>query len=276
MKYKLKKWYPSLPKNWKVGDTVSLKFSHFLHDSLGVSSRIILDHELKDHPEFWEKVPDNTYKILSFKPNNKCPDLWTEFDTNKWCRNHNGFAATSPYTLAEILQNPRYSIYSVQRLSDGEIFTIGDQVRYVDPSSYKYFIIFDIYITSADRILLRSKGCQICKYLEKVKLIAKPLFKTEDDVNIFEHSVYHSVYLPTFEYVGRHIAEIPNNGKYTNRDTCKTFSTKEKAEEYVLMHKPCLSIKEIAPIFGMYHLDNSKTSLDRLTEKLKDLVKSKQ
>lgn len=275
MKYKLKKWYPTLPATWKVGDVITRDAQYYKHDA-GLIHRSISWSEVENNPEFWEKATATECKILSFKPNNKCPDLWTEFDTGKWCRNDNGFAATSPYTTSEMLGNPRYSIYSVQRLSDGKIFTVGDQVSCNKPGCYKYFTIDTMFfINPPDTILLRNRDCHIYEYIHNIDLVRTPLFKTEDGVNIFEHSVYHSVYLPTVEYMGGHCAEIPNNGKYTS-DACKTFSTKEKAEEYVLMNKPCLSIKEIAPIFGMYHLDNSRTSLDRLTEKLKDLVKSKQ
>ena len=262
--YKLKKVYPGLPKDWEIGIEVGLGCRTYGYSPCNgkYTNWYINNDIIENNPEFWEKVVEKDYEVLSYiKKDNSAITTKREngFFLNSMFKDSHGV-----YSDYQLLNT--WNIYSVKRLSDGEIFTIGDQVSYVDPSSYKYFIIFDIYITSDDRILLRSKGCQICEYLEKVKLIAKPLFKTEDDVNIFEHSVYHSVYLPTFEYVGRHIAEIPNNGKYTNRDTCKTFSTKEKAEEYVLMHKPCLSINDVLSVGQRVIVDEGK---------LKQIVKSK-
>ena len=52
------------------------------------------------------------------------------------------------------------------------------------------------------------------------------------------------------------------------------FSTEAKAEEYILMNKPILSIKEICPIVGQCN-NNTYVDLYQLTKKLKELVKSK-
>jgi hypothetical protein len=52
------------------------------------------------------------------------------------------------------------------------------------------------------------------------------------------------------------------------------FTTKEEAEEYIILNKPCLSIKDIAPIIGFCN-NTTYVDLDLLTEKLKKLVKSK-
>lgn len=51
---------------------------------------------------------------------------------------------------------------------------------------------------------------------------------------------------------------------------CKTFSTNEAAEEYILMNKPCLSYKDVEEITT----DSSKMRID-LLRRLKKLVKSK-
>ena len=52
------------------------------------------------------------------------------------------------------------------------------------------------------------------------------------------------------------------------------FTTKEEAEDYIILNKPCLSIKDIAPIIGFCN-NTTYVDLDLLTEKLKKLVKSK-
>ena len=52
------------------------------------------------------------------------------------------------------------------------------------------------------------------------------------------------------------------------------FSTLEKAKEYIVLNKNCLSIKEIAVIIGECN-NTTYIDLDRLTVKLKDIVESK-
>lgn len=82
----------------------------------------------KEEPKEWE--------ILSFKQNTGITDLWTKFDKG-WCRNSNGVAVTVPYTYNGILSNPLYNIHSVKRLSDGEVFTVGDMVGWGVTKDYQ-------------------------------------------------------------------------------------------------------------------------------------------
>ena len=52
------------------------------------------------------------------------------------------------------------------------------------------------------------------------------------------------------------------------------FSTLEKAEEYIVLNKSCLSIREIAIIIGECN-NTTYIDLDILTKKLKNIVESK-
>jgi len=52
------------------------------------------------------------------------------------------------------------------------------------------------------------------------------------------------------------------------------FSTKEKAEEYILLNKTVLSLKEVWDIINNVS-GVSKPSMKQRSDKLKDLVKSK-
>jgi hypothetical protein len=80
------------------------------------------------NPEYWEEVVEKDYEILSFKQDSGITDLWTKF-SGGWSRNVNGYPATAPYTLEDILKNNLYTIHSVKRLSDGEVFTVGDRIN---------------------------------------------------------------------------------------------------------------------------------------------------
>lgn len=87
----------------------------------------------------WTEIIRPDYTILSFKQNSSCEDLWvnTPESSNKWWRSG---GHTVPYTTEEILKNTLYSIYSVRRESDGEVFTVGDYFRFLhedDNSSYR-------------------------------------------------------------------------------------------------------------------------------------------
>ena len=80
------------------------------------------------YPEFFEEVIEKDYEILSFTQDSGISDLWVEFEIG-WCRSYNGKPITVPYTIEEILSNKLFSIASVKRLSDGEVFTLGDTIK---------------------------------------------------------------------------------------------------------------------------------------------------
>ena len=81
-----------------------------------------------DFTFYWEEVVEKDYEIISFTQDSGITDLWTKFP-NGWARTINGHCATTPYTTEEILSNKLYAIHSVKRLSDGEVFTVGDTIK---------------------------------------------------------------------------------------------------------------------------------------------------
>jgi len=161
-------------------------------------------------------------------------------------------------------------IHSVKRLSDGEIFSIGDEINNSESSKLlntkiESFCLNDIYMVKT------TSGTQKLESLEHRK---QPIFKTEDGVEIFEGDYYYSVLKKDLLYNGKFKVETINGGRFSNPESCVTFSTKEKAENYILFNKPCLSIKEIALVIG-YCNNTTYVDLDLLTEKLKELVKER-
>ena len=74
-KYKLKKKYPSLPKDWKEGMEVGQgdrgKHSWYSPCNGKYSDRMKLSiDEVENNPEYWEEVVEKNYEILSFINNN--------------------------------------------------------------------------------------------------------------------------------------------------------------------------------------------------------------
>lgn len=266
-KYRLIKKYPGSPGLGTI-ITKSNGWSHLIEIA-------------NQYPEFWEEIVEKDYEILSFKQDSKCSDLWTKF-SHGWCRNSNGEAVTYPYTDDEILNNHltngiKYNIHSVKRLSDGEIFTVGDNVNYSynnekNQTITKKYIIEKIYFIEKERVSFYV-GEGLSLGLNSIKKVIQPLFTTEDGVDIYEGDKLSTVLLDTMElYTVNGLA----GSNTTPSENFKYFSTKKAAEEYVLMNKPCLSINDLKNhnIFNARSL-NKNTDKYLFIEELKELVKSK-
>jgi hypothetical protein len=100
--------------------------------------------------------------------------------------------------------------------------------------------------------------------------VKKPLFTTEDGIDIFESDKFYVLVTPFNDKDKTNICEQTASSYY--RD-CKllTFFTKKKAEEYILINKPCLSLNDI--IKNCLNINNS--NYKTITESLKQLVKTK-
>ena len=154
MKYILKKEYPGSPKLGYIDD-----LNKSGHNNQGEYVQAMYDR----NPEFWEKVVvEKDYEILFVITNN-----------NKFIEKvYNQDATIEPY----------WKIHSVKRLSDGEIFTIGDIIDTRVDNKYKQEIL-EISIKN-NTIVFRTKlGFVILSVAKKVK---KPLFTTEQRSEIEE------------------------------------------------------------------------------------------
>ena len=169
-------------------------------------------------------------------------------------------------------------IYSVKRLSDGEIFTIGDIIDTKVDDKYKQEIL-EInlrinYNLLKDKLIFKTKaGYVVINIAVKNK---QPLFTTEDGVDIFEGDNIYWVNINTFEKINCNkynddLGEISIKSLLSKKYECKAiaFSTKEKAEEYILMNKSVLSLNDIN--FAISKINNAEEKRN----KLKTLVKLK-
>lgn len=208
------------------------------------------------NPKYWKKVD---YEILSFKrvdTNESICDLgeiiiqkgnneFWEYTTSK-----------SGYSLGYLLKSKLYSIHSVERLSDGEVFTIGDKIKvYSYDFPYKVrrndFVVTKIELDS-NKISLHGKTFSKIQLEIANKVKKQPLFTTEDGVDVFEedfknHANIYSVNKSNFK-IGKNTL-----GFTVFTDNYLKFSTKEKAEEYILLNKPCLSLNEIVKTIKLIH-----------------------
>ncbi len=115
-KYKLIKEYPG-----------SVELGAIRNDCGGP----ILQKYFTNYSEFWEEVKDHAYQIISFS-SNKWSDRLAILDENG---RYATLAGSLGWSLKELLEvgvsvkSGHIKIHSVKRLSDGEIFTIGDKAK---------------------------------------------------------------------------------------------------------------------------------------------------
>ena len=132
--YKLIKQYPGSPELGTIAKLAGIGSIEFTTPrgrtyTESSSARNLFNEVIKNQPVFWDEVIEKDYEILSFSQDSGITDIWTKFYPDSWGRNVNGQCATIPYTTEEILSNKLYAIHSVKRLSDGEVFTIGDNTK---------------------------------------------------------------------------------------------------------------------------------------------------
>ena len=205
------------------------------------------------YPEFWKKIILSSYEILEVNLyNKKLPLLETWTPDNKLI------------PLKQVLKGDwsvetnHYYISKVKRISDSEVFTIGDKIdrRIKGGNSYKNTDIKGFSISDKDELIVSlgkqiddtyygSKGCNlsIISHSKEEKMLT-----TEDGVDIFN---FQDVY-----FIVENWATINNyNVYYTAATKSSTttnnlyFSTKEKAQEYIKINKPLFKTEDGVNMF---------------------------
>lgn len=240
MKYKLIKEYPGSPKLGYITIPKS-------DDAYYVNSNWI---QPENYPEFWEPVVEKDYEILSYIGIHKI------LKGKTYTKEKYGYE----FHLYEDKHHKNLiTIHSIKRLSDGEIFTIGDKL---ETGIIKKFYLPDviqkeitIYVTEDDEDT----------YLSEAVKLKQPLFTTEDGVDIFKN--INKYYTPIY------IIDKALNIRYCEKDfntkpsnNVKYFYSKEKAEEYILMNKPILSLKEIYDLTDKNSGQYNESDLEKLVK----------
>lgn len=209
------------------------------------------------------KMPEKDYEILSFI--NKGNDsLFHKAKDGKYSASMK--VTNGIFEEKELLSKPHFRIYSVRRLSDNEVFTIGQDVFFGDYGKIKSITINSGICYIGGEFGNSGKGFScVISFVSKAEPV---LFTTEDGVNIRKGDEVFIVELDGFKLsTSKHIAnenwDTAGDPNYTKK--YKRFSSKEKAEDYILMNKPCLSIMDIENI----------PEWDGLVDKLKLIVKGR-
>jgi hypothetical protein len=168
------------------------------------------------------------------------------------------------YPKDPLFDNGEWDIHSVKRLSDNVEFTIGDKIckGIITSFSIRNQHIIDCEVNHNKMIHFS---------INKILHIKKPLFTTEDGVDIFEGDDYFE--LLNLEKIFK--VKLEKNKILTSKNSRKVFSTKEAAEEYIFSNKPCLSLNDVAQVFVSINRKQYNGKYYIQAEKIRKLVKSK-
>jgi hypothetical protein len=166
-----------------------------------------LGYNQKNYPEFWEEVKEKDYEILK-----TCP-------------------------IEGI-------IYSIKRLSDGEVFTVGDKVDGPCGRNQKTVKISTEWIYYFDN---KYKTTYTYR-LEEINHSKEPLFVTEDGKGIFHERIPVVIYSKLTQkqlYSGLYFKSLHPQFTYTQP---LFFAKKENALAWVEENKPQYSKKQVINI----------------------------
>ena len=219
----------------------------------------------ENYPEFWEKVEEKDYEILSFKII-LTGSLATLRSNGNYLNQDKGLissidGASLDHMLKLVNRDNSYCVInSIRRLSDNEIFTVGDMIiRNSKTVKLETIEIDELWgggiVFNRD---IKPQGGECLKTLKKAE---QPLFTTKDGKDVF---LGDRVWYVNFE-LNLYDSKVDPNFHNGSKKCWIYFSTKELAEEYVILNKPCLCVNDVINLADMYWL----------SEQLKELVKKK-
>ncbi len=243
-KYKLIKKYPGSPKS--LGITHQF---YQLNEKGCTSEEWMGEKYYSNHPEFWEEVIEKDYEILSWictNPNsnyNILNSIATKTDDGtQWLIETTRCASRVRTSCLD-----DYAIHSVKRLNDGEIFTIGDEIIHKVRNSKPIGKLTNLWISYEQlRGDINNLGVVLCNDIDKrndIIVYKKPLFTTEDGIDIFKGDKFYIVIIPN---KWQALERIGGDGLDFKEEAIRKrcFSTKKAAEDYIFFNKPCISINE--------------------------------
>ena len=254
-KYKLIKEFYGSPK----AGTIVMKANDYPHYNFngGDFTTAITQYFVENTPEFWEEVKEKEWEIYGFKHKSEYPII-------AYIQINGTYQSYLPMTqrerglsLTEMMMSSEWSVYSIKRLSDNQIFSIGDKITCQNSHRDNPEAITKIALNKEGTPCLftnsfYNNGINIFKAIKN-----NCLFVTEDGVEIFEGNKYYCVHfqdsrdiqpswnkIPLFECYGPNNAtKETDNIKYTK--DAKYFSTEKAANDWIKMNKPKYSMNDL-------------------------------
>lgn len=191
-------------------------------------------------PEYWEEVVEKDYEIVARKIRS---GAIIQYQKGIAVGRSDGLKPEGTMDLAFALNNlsTGTSIHSVKRLSDGEVFTVGDcfdaGMGNEKTLSIEVHVdgVLSIYYENGRITNKKETGT-----FYKAKKVLPVLFTTKDGVGIRKGDTYYFVDLDGGSVVMQ--SAHTESGQYSER---QYFSTYKNAEGYLFRNKPCLSIRDI-------------------------------
>lgn len=249
-------------KHKKTGEIITYK------DGVIKSANCSIETGVEPSKQFWEEI---IFEIISFINSEEQIFVKNEIGIFKTERDNELNDFGNWRTLKHIFDVATdLKIYSVKRLYDNEIFSIGDKINfrglYGNNNAHKYDTI--------KGFKFKQDGSLGVKYhnglvgIEKIQKYKEVLFTTEDGVDIFEGDEVTWLFRDELKIAGTRKAD---KNMYTD---LKYFSKKEKTEEYILLNKSCLSLNDLLSVWG----DKKDLNIYKgspMFQKFKNLAKTK-
>lgn len=196
-------------------------------------------------------------------------DITPEYEIQTWSFGRNGeFFTSHPDGTVD------YNIHSVKRVSDGKIFTVGKSIKCGKGHAWIKQII-NIYLEeSSNKIWFTTKGPDDIDdfdyFLDEVDTV-ECLLKSVDGVELFEGDRVYGIFVDNWTVF--ELILYKGNAVHKEKWEHGKFSSREAAQEYILMNRPCLSVKQVKDILSNYGFNNVSERKDAYKD-LENLSKS--
>jgi hypothetical protein len=243
--YKLIKEYPGSPEVGTIAKESSPKSGSIAYTlPSGVqyvessANNNLFKQNIENHPEYWER---QNFEILQY----------VQKDKLSYSSKRRGGKDHEKY----------WNIFSVSRISDGEIFSIGNSIT---GATYKDARVIEEIILDGEGDILFGQGKGYTELVDAVKC-KSPLFLTNDGVDVFVGDIIHVVD-SSLNGIDRIMVA---NFRPEDYPTFKVFSTKKAAEDYIVKNKYALSIEDF------WNVVNMPTSNFNKSTHMKQLVRER-
>ncbi len=191
------------------------------------------------HPSAAAEPKGKEWEIVAFKLDDQIiKELQDNPGRFAW---KNGYSSIRIHSLKEMI-SLKYPIHSVRRLSDNEVFAVGDWFSNNTGNIYSEHKIERFDVKEGEIFVYYELGNgRFYKSLKRLKKIAPtrtPLFTTTDGKPVYEGETFW--YVAPDMYLGSFLSD---GSKLIEGH--KTFSTKAAAEQWIAENKPLYSLNDI-------------------------------
>lgn len=202
------------------------------------------------------------YRLIEVYPGSLPLGTISTLDYSAYPKNWEAFVEKEYEIVDSIISvdsNPK--ILSVRRLSDGEVFVIGDEVTISERNSITYKLVNFTKLTDCIQVHGKSNNKEFFYNLKSVIRLKQRtvLYTTFDGVKRYEYQEEHWVINNTYAYELR-TCKLHFEG-FSSYEGCiqkkpevyKLFSTDKAALAYVESHKPLFTTEDGVEIFKTNH-----------------------